>query len=42
MTKEKDMEKLLKIYRKHREGIDYLFWGGITFLLSMGLFWAFT
>lgn len=42
MTKEDDMEKLIKIYRKHKEGIDYLFWGGITFLLSMVLFWAFT
>lgn len=36
------MKKLWEIYKKHREGIDYLFWGGIAFLLSMVIFWLFT
>lgn len=35
------MKQLWDIYKKHREGIDYLFWGGIAFLLSMFLFWLF-
>lgn len=34
-------EKIWGIYLKHREGIDYLFWGGVAFLLSMFLFWLF-
>ncbi len=28
-------------YRKYREGIDYLFWGGVAFVLSMVLFYIF-
>jgi len=36
------MKKLWKLgwelYRRHKEGIDYLFWGGIAFVLSMVLF----
>ncbi|MCR5421654.1 MAG: GtrA family protein [Lachnospiraceae bacterium] len=36
------ISKLLDIYKKHKEGIDYLFWGGIAFVLSMFLFWLFT
>ncbi len=35
------MKKLFDLYKKHREGIDYLFWGGVAFLLSMFLFWLF-
>ena len=35
------MKQLWDLYKKHREGIDYLFWGGIAFLLSMFLFWLF-
>lgn len=30
-----------EMYRKYREGIDYLFWGGIAFVLSMVLFYVF-
>lgn len=36
------MKKLWEIYKKHREGIDYLFWGGVAFVLSIVLFWVFT
>lgn len=35
------MEKILKIYRKNKEAIDYLFWGAVTFVLSMILFYLF-
>ena len=35
------MSKLWEFYKKHREGIDYLFWGGVAFFLSMFLFWLF-
>ncbi|MCR5252071.1 MAG: GtrA family protein [Lachnospiraceae bacterium] len=35
------IKKILDIYKKHKEGIDYLFWGGIAFVLSMFLFWLF-
>ena len=35
------IKKLFEIYKKYREGIDYLFWGGVAFLLSMFLFWLF-
>lgn len=28
-------------YRKYQEGIDYLFWGGVAFVLSMVLFYIF-
>lgn len=30
-----------EMYHKYREGIDYLFWGGIAFVLSMVLFYVF-
>ena len=30
-----------KIYEKHKEIIDYLFWGGVAFVLSMVLYWLF-
>jgi putative flippase GtrA len=36
------MKKLIELYKKHREMISYLFWGGMAFLLSMVLFWLFT
>ena len=36
------MKKLLELYRKNREVIDYLFWGGVAFFLSLFLFWLFT
>ena len=29
------------IYRKYQEAIDYLFWGGVAFVLSMVLFYIF-
>lgn len=32
---------LVKICRKYEEVIDYLFWGGIAFVLSMVLYWIF-
>jgi len=35
------LKELWAFYKKHREGIDYLFWGGVAFLLSMFLFWLF-
>ena len=35
------MDKLIKIYRRHKEAVDYLFWGGVTFVLSMVLFYLF-
>lgn len=35
------IKKLIELYKKYREGIDYLFWGGVAFLLSMFLFWLF-
>lgn len=35
------MKKIWDLYKKYREAIDYLFWGGIAFLLSMFLFWLF-
>lgn len=35
------MEFVSKIYKKYKEAIDYLFWGGVAFLLSMILFYLF-
>lgn len=35
------MKKIWEIYKKHREVISYLFWGGIAFVLSVALFWVF-
>ena len=35
------MDLMIKIYRKHKEAVDYLFWGGIAFFLSMILFYLF-
>lgn len=35
------MQKIKDIYNKHKEIIDYLFWGGVAFFLSMFLFWLF-
>ena len=35
------MESLFKLYRKYEEGISYLFWGGMTFLLGMVIFYLF-
>ena len=35
------MKKLMDLYKKNREIIDYLFWGGVAFFLSMFLFWLF-
>ena len=29
------------LYRKYEEGINYLFWGGVAFVLSMVLFYIF-
>lgn len=31
----------ISMYRKYQEGIDYLFWGGVAFVLSMVLFYIF-
>lgn len=35
------MKKIWDLYKKYQEAIDYLFWGGIAFVLSMVLFWIF-
>lgn len=35
------MELIGKIYKKYKEAIDYLFWGGVAFVLSMVLFYLF-
>lgn len=35
------MELIIKIYKKYKEAIDYLFWGGVAFVLSMVLFYLF-
>jgi len=35
------MKKIWDLYKKYQEAIDYLFWGGIAFVLSMVLFWVF-
>lgn len=35
------MELIIKIYRKNKEAIDYLFWGGVAFVLSTVLFYLF-
>lgn len=35
------MDFIIKTYRKHKEAIDYLFWGGVAFILSMILFYLF-
>lgn len=35
------MEFIIKIYKKYKEAIDYLFWGGVAFVLSMVLFYLF-
>lgn len=32
----------MSLYKKYREAISYLFWGGLAFVLSMVLFWVFT
>lgn len=37
----KIINKCLTIYKKYQEAIDYLFWGGVAFVLSMLLFWIF-
>ena len=35
------MKKIWELYKKHREVVSYLFWGGVAFVLSMLLFWIF-
>ena len=35
------MDFVIKIYRKYKEAVDYLFWGGVAFILSMVLFYLF-
>lgn len=35
-------DMIVQIYRKYREAIDYLFWGGVAFVLSIALFFVFT
>lgn len=36
------MEKILQIWKKHREVLSYLFFGGLTTLVNVGLFMALT
>ena len=33
---------ILDMYKKYQEIIDYLFWGGMAFLLYMLIYWVFT
>ena len=35
------MDKLIKIYRKNEEAVNYLFWGFAAFVLGTGLFYVF-
>ncbi len=35
------MKAVINIYKKYKEAIDYLFWGGVAFVLSMVLFYIF-
>ena len=35
------MKFIIKMYGKYKEAIDYLFWGGVTFVLSLVLFYLF-
>lgn len=35
------MDFIIKIYRKYKEAVDYLFWGGVAFVLSTVLFYLF-
>ena len=35
------MEKIKEVWKKYEEGVNYLFWGGIAFVLSMVLFYVF-
>lgn len=35
------MKKIIELYKKYEEIINYLFWGGIAFFLSMFLYWLF-
>lgn len=35
------MNNIIKIYKKNEEAINYLFWGGATFVLGTGLFYVF-
>ena len=36
------MKKLLEVYKKHREGINYLIFGGLTTLLSLIVYYGLT
>ena len=35
------MDFIIKIYRKYEEAVNYLFWGGVAFVLSTVLFYLF-
>ena len=35
------IELIRKIWKKHEEAMNYLFWGGVAFVLSMILFYIF-
>lgn len=35
------MKRIIELYKKYEEGISYLFWGGVAFVLSMVLFYVF-
>ena len=35
------MKRILELWKKYEEGISYLFWGGVAFVLSMVLFYVF-
>lgn len=35
------IDKILVIFKKYEEALNYLIWGGIAFVLSMALYWLF-
>lgn len=40
-VKQDTMEKIKQLWKKYEEAVNYLFWGGIAFFLSMALFYFF-
>lgn len=36
------MNKIVDLYKKYKEVIDYLFWGAAAFFLYMFIYWIFT
>jgi len=36
------MKKIIDLYKKYKEVVDYLFWGAAAFFLYMFIYWIFT